>query len=458
MTAFTLDVAGAVVRPGDADYDTARTIFYGGFDARPAAIVRAAGADDVARVVRAAAEAGTELAVRSGGHSVAGHSSTEGGVLLDLRDLTRLDVDVQGRTAWAGTGLTAGAYTHALGRHGLATGFGDTGSVGIGGISLGGGVGFLARRLGLTIDSIVGAEVVTADGRVLQVDDDHEPDLFWAVRGGGGNVGVVTRLGFRLHEVDRVTGGMLVLPATAEVVEGVVAAAAAAPEELSTIVNVATAPPMPTLPPELHGELAVIVLAAYADADEAAGARALAPFRALGQPLVDTVGPLRYPELFPPDPPGFEDYHPTATGRNFFLDEFGADAAATVVDTLAASDAGMRAAQLRVLGGAVSRVPADATAYAHRDRDRAIMVNLGVFCTDADDRAVRSAWLDGFQAALRAADDRAVYVNFLGGDEPPERARDAFPGPTWDRLRQVKRRWDPQNLFRRNWNVPPATV
>jgi FAD/FMN-containing dehydrogenase len=249
---------------------------------------------------------------------------------------------------------------------------------------------------------------------------------------------------------------MLVLPPTPEVVEGVMAAAAAAPEELSTIVNVVTAPPMPVLPPELHGQLVVIVQAAYADADEAAGARALAPFRALGSPLVDAVGPMRYPELFPPDPPGSEDNHPTATGRNLFLDAFDADTAATILDTLAASDAGMRAAQLRVLGGAVSRVPADATAYAHRDRP--IMVNLGVYYTDADDRAVRSAWLDDFQAALRAADDRAAYVNFLGSDEPPERARDAYPGPTWDRLRQVKRRWDPQNLFRRNWNVPPATA
>src|SRR4030095_3050294 len=181
---------------------------------------------------------GLELAVRSGGHSLAGHSTTDGGIVLDLSELTALEVDLEGRTAWAQTGLTAGAYTAAVGAHGVATGFGDTASVGIGGLTLGGGVGYLVRKQGLTIDSLLAAEVVTADGRVLQVDGDTHPALFWAIRGGGGNFGVATRFRFRLHELPSIVGGMLLLPGSAEVVEALVGTAEGAPEELSMIANV----------------------------------------------------------------------------------------------------------------------------------------------------------------------------------------------------------------------------
>ena len=233
---------GRVIAPGDAGYDAARKVFYGKFDQQPAAVVRPSGAAEVAQVVTLARDGGLELAVRSGGHSLAGHSTTEGGIVLDLSELTALDLDLEGRTAWAQTGLTAGAYTTAVGAHGLATGFGDTGSVGIGGITLGGGVGFLVRKHGLTIDSLLAAEVVTADGRVLEVDDQHHPELFWAIRGGGGNFGVATRLRFRLHELPSIVGGMLLLPGSPEVIEGLVAAAEAAPEELSVIANVMVAP------------------------------------------------------------------------------------------------------------------------------------------------------------------------------------------------------------------------
>lgn len=206
--------AGRVIGPDDADYDAARTIVYGGFDRRPAMIVRAADAADVSRVVRLARDTDLELAVRSGGHSAAGHSVTDGGIVLDLRDMKKLDIDVAGRTAWAETGLTAGEYSSATAEYDLATGFGDTGSVGIGGITLGGGVGFLVRKHGLTIDSLLAAEVVTADGEILYCDEETHPDLFWAIRGGGGNFGVATRFKFRLHELGPIFGGMLFLPAT----------------------------------------------------------------------------------------------------------------------------------------------------------------------------------------------------------------------------------------------------
>jgi hypothetical protein len=441
-------VEGRVIGPDDRDYDEARGIFYGGFDARPAAIVRVSAAADVSRVVGLARETGAELAVRGGGHSVAGHSTTEGGIVLDLGDMKALELDPQGRTAWAETGLTAGEYTAAAAEHGLATGFGDTGSVGIGGITLGGGVGYLVRKHGLTIDSLLAAEVVTADGRLLQVDEEHHPDLFWAIRGGGGNFGVATRLRFRLHPVDTVVGGMLLLPATPEVVAGFVELAGAAPEELSTIANVMPAPPMPFIPPERHGQLVVLGLMAFVGpAKEGQGA--LAPFRALAEPLADMLRPIRYPELYPPEEEG---YHPTAVSRTMFTDRVGTAEAEAILGALAASDAPLRVVQLRALGGAMARVSADATAFAHRGSR--IMTNVASFYTGPEDRPGREAWVAELAAELRQ-DDEGAYVNFMG-DDGPDGVRRAYPGATWDRLVQVKRRYDPDNVFRRNQNVPPT--
>jgi FAD/FMN-containing dehydrogenase len=440
---------GRVTAPGDSGYDQARKVFYGKWDRRPAAVVRPTSAGEVARVVTLAADTGLELAVRSGGHSLAGHSTTEGGIVLDLSGLTDLAVDLEGRTAWAQAGLTAGAYTAAVGAHGLATGFGDTGSVGIGGLTLGGGVGFLVRKLGLTIDSLLAAEVVTADGRILQVDGERHPDLFWALRGGGGNFGVATRFQFRLHPVDQIVGGMLLLPGSADVIEGLVAAAEAAPEELSAIANIMVAPPMPFLPPSAHGTLVVMALLCYAG-DPAAGERALAPFRALAEPVADMLQPMPYPGLFEPA----EDIEVVEeSARSMFLDRVDRAAAEAVVEHLQASTAPMAVAQLRVLGGAMARVPAEATAFAHRDRR--FMAAVGAVYEHAADRPAHEAWAEAFAAALRGDGGPGVYVNFLS-DEGPERVREAYPGPTWDRLAEVKRRYDPGNLFRRNQNIPPA--
>lgn len=441
-------VQGRVIAPGDAGYDQARTVFYGGFDRRPAAIVRVAGTEDVVRVVSLARDNGLELAIRSGGHSTAGHSVSDGGIVLDLGDMKELRIDVDGRTAWAETGLTAGEYTDAAGAHGLATGFGDTGSVGIGGITLGGGVGYLARKYGLTIDDLLAAEVVTADGQIRQVDAETHPDLFWAIRGGGGNFGVATRFRFRLHELDRAYGGMLILPATPEVIASFIAEADAAPEELSGIANVMAAPPMPFLPAELHGQLIVMAIMLYAGTPEA-GERALAPFRSLATPLADMLQPMRYPELYQPEE---GEYHPTAVSHTMFVDRIDRSGAEIIVEYLRSSDASMRVAQLRVLGGAVARVPVEATAFAHRQEP--IMVNLAAFYDGPEERAVRQAWVDAFGEALRQGSS-AAYVNFMG-DEGRARVRDAYPGETWDRLRAIKARYDPDNLFRLNQNIPPG--
>jgi FAD/FMN-containing dehydrogenase len=441
---------GRVIAQGDAGYDAARTVFLGGIDRRPAVIVRVTDATDVARVVSLARETGLELAIRSGGHSAAGHSVSEGGIVLDLTQMRALQIDAERRTAWAETGLTAGAYTVAAGAYGLATGFGDTGSVGIGGITLGGGVGYLVRKYGMTIDDLLAAEVVTADGQLLRADAENQPDLFWAIRGGGGNFGVATRFQFRLHEVDTVVGGMLLLPATPDAIAAFIAEAEAAPDELSTIANVMPAPPMPFVPAEHHGKLVIMALMCYAGAPEA-GERVIARFRALATPIADMVKPMRYAEVYPPDD---ESYHPTAVARTMFMDAIDHGAAENIVDHLEASDAPMRVAQLRVLGGAMARVPADATAFAQRQSR--IMVNVAAFYTGPEGKAVREAWVSEFAAALRQGDDGA-YVNFLG-DEGEARIRAAYPGATWDRLVAVKSRYDPTNLFRLNQNIPPKSA
>jgi FAD/FMN-containing dehydrogenase len=438
---------GRVITPADTDYDQTRTVVYGDIDKRPAVILRPADADDVVRVVNLARDTGSELAVRCGGHSVAGHSVSEGGIVLDLRDLKGMDIDVDGRTAWAETGLTAAEYSTAANAHGLATGFGDTGSVGIAGITLGGGVGLLVRKYGLTIDSLLAADLVTADGRQLRVDEEHEPDLFWAIRGGGGNFGVATRFRFRLEPVDRIVGGMLFLPASADVVAGFVEAAEAAPEELSGIANVMPAPPMPFLPEEHHGKLVLMAILAHSG-DGEAGERAVAPFRALAEPIADMLRPMPYPEIYPPED---ESYHPTAVSHTMFVDHIDHSVSETIMDRLESSDAALRATQIRILGGAMARVPVEATAFAHRNSR--IMVNVAAFYEGPEDRVVRQDWVNEFAKALRQ-EDHGAYVNFLA-NEGEERVRQAYPGPTWDRLAEIKARYDPTNLFRMNQNVPP---
>jgi len=443
------DFKGAVIVPGDPGYAEARTVFYGGIDRRPAVIIKPADAAEVSRVVTLARETGLEIAIRSGGHSTAGHSVSDGGIVLDLSKMKDLQIDVEGRTAWAETGLTAGEFTNAVGKHGLAVGFGDTGSVGIGGITLGGGVGYLVRKYGLTIDDLLAADIVTADGQLLRVDAKNHPDLFWAIRGGGGNFGVATRFQFRLHEVDNVVGGMMVLPATPESIAGFMAESESTPEELSTIANVMTAPPMPFLPEEVHGKVIIMALMVYAG-DAEAGERVMARFRALATPLADMVKPMHYPEIYPAEEGG--DYHPVAAARTMFVDKVDRSSAETMLNYIQASNASMAVAQLRALGGAMARVPVDATAFAHRQSR--IMVNVAALYEKLEEKATHDAWASAFAAALKQSDNGA-YVNFLGEDGQ-SRIRAAYPGRTWDRLAEIKARYDPTNLFRLNQNIPPT--
>jgi FAD/FMN-containing dehydrogenase len=440
-------IQGRVITPDDADYDHARAVFVGGIDRRPRVIIQVGSDADVRAVIALAQATGLPLSVRSGGHGNGGVGVVDDGIVLDLRDMCALDLDTAGRTAWVQPGLTAGAYSAAVVEHHLVTGFGDTASVGIGGITLGGGVGYLVRKHGLTIDDLLAADVVTADGRLLRVDAQNHPDLFWAIRGGGGNFGVATRFQLRLHDLPEFTGGMLILPATPATISGFIAAAEAAPEELSAIANVMPCPPMPFVAAEHHGQLVVMSMIAFAG-PAAASEAALAPFRELATPLADMVKAQPYTAMYPPEG---DDYHPIAAIRTSFLDTLDRSVAATIMEHLEASNAMMRVAQLRVLGGAMARVPNDATAFAHRDRR--IMVNLAALYTETADRTRHEAWVAGFSAALHQGD--GAYVNFLG-DDGPARIHEAFPGATYERLVAVKRRYDPDNLFRHNQNIPPG--
>ena len=438
-------VGGTVLVPGDDAYEQARTVYHGGMTQRPAVIVRPANADDVAKVVSIARETGVPFAVKSGGHSH--FALVEGGLVLDMSSMKGLEIDPETATAWAESGVTAGEYTTAAHEHGLGNGFGDTGTVGLGGLIVGAGVGYLARKWGLTIDDLIAAEVVTADGQVRFVDAEHEPDLFWAIRGGGGNFGVVTRIKLRLHEVSTVYAGLLVLPATPEVIAGFVKQSLEAPEELTSILNILPSPPMPFVPEELHGTPIAMAFMVYAGEGEAAE-RAVAPFRALDTPIADLIAQIPYPDIYPEE----DEWHPTAAARNLYADTIDADDAALIIDRIKASTAVISAVQLRPLGGAVSRVADDATAFSHRKRN--VNINVAAIYEDPAEAEGHTRWADDLTAALQKGVP-GVYVNFLA-DDVNERIGEAYSEQTWARLREIKRTYDPTNLFRINANVPPA--
>lgn len=439
-------IKGRIVRPEHADYDQTRVLAHNNWDHRPALIVRVADAEDVRTTLNFAHANQVEIAVRSGGHSTCGHGSCPGGIVIDLRDLKALAYAEDKSWVWADAGLTAGEVTLDVEQHKMIVGFGDAASVGIGGLTLGGGIGYLVRKHGLTIDSVLAIEVVTAAGEILIADEANHADLFWALRGGGGNFGVVTRFKYRLNPLPEFVGGPLILPATAEVLAGFAAAADAAPEELSTIAMVMPAPPMPFLPQEVIGQTVLVGMMAYAGPASQAEA-VLAPFRALATPIADLVGPAPYSAMYMPEDPA---HNQSVSIRTTFMDGVDIDQAQSMLDLLAQGEAPMRMVQVRVLGGAAARVPADATAFGHRD-SRVMTVFLAVDRPEALQQ--NDAWvkkcLEAFETSRKGA-----YVNFLG-DEGAARIRDAYPDATWSRLQQVKRQYDPTNVFRRNQNVAP---
>jgi FAD/FMN-containing dehydrogenase len=451
LTAFAAGIGGTVIHPDDEGYDQARQVHHANTDLRPTCIVQAASAADVARTVLFARENGLELAVRGGAHSVAGYGATEGGIVLDLGSMKGLHIDPLRRLAWAQAGLRAGEYTAAAAEHGLATPFGDTGSVGIAGLTLGGGIGWLVRKYGLAIDALVSVEMVLADGRIVVASETEHPDLFWAVRGGGGNFGVVTRFQFRLYPVSTILGGALFMPPTRDVLRGLESVAAAAPENLSTISTLMPAPPAPFIPEAIHGQPTLAVMFVF-DGDAEAGQAALEPFRRLATPMAELVVPMPYVGIY--EMLKDAEQRSPASHRSLLLETLDDAAVDTILERMAAPSSPVAMTQIRILGGAMARVGADETAFAHRDAP--VMVTIITPFEDMAEASIHAAWTHAFYEALRPR-SMGAYSNFLEA-EGQARIREAYPQETYRRLAEVKRRYDPANLFRRNQNIAPATT
>ncbi len=441
-------IRGRLVVPADAAFAEDRLIWNSAHQGTPMAIVRAADADDVSAAVDFACRNGLELAVRSGGHSLAGHSSGDGVLVLDTRDLRGLHVDLDAGVAWAGAGLIAGEVTTALAEHGMAVPFGDTATVGIAGLTLGGGIGWLARKYGLAIDALVSAEIVTADGRVLTVSADQHPDLFWALRGGGGNFGIVTRFCYRLSPVGEVLGGAIFLPPTSDVLRSLVPLAMSAPEELTTIGFIMPIPPVPFVAEEHHGKPSLVLMFVYAG-DPADGQAAIEPFTRVAAPFGVAAMPMPYPGIYEFTAEGGHR-HPSTT-RSLFLDTLTDASVDAILDALDTAPEGSMV-QLRVFGGAMGRVGAQDTAFAHRTAAVQITIINRLMAPEAVPDVL--AWNRALFMALEPAAS-GVYVNFLE-DEGADRIRQAYPGGTYERLAAVKRRYDASNVFRRNQNIRPA--
>ena len=453
LTTLARQLRGELLLPNDPGYDDARRGYNSVHDRRPAVIVRPADGDDVARALEFASSAGLEIAVRSGGHSLAGYGATEGGVLIDLSAMHAIHIDPAARVAWVEAGTTAGQLTATSGAHGLVVPFGDSPTAGVGGITLGGGVGWLSRKLGLTIDSLASVEIVTADGQLVTADKQTRQDLFWAVRGGGGNFGVVTRFRYRLHPIGTVLGGALFLPATHEVIRGVIDLADAAPDELTTISLITRIPPLSIVPPEMHGQLAVLITLVWCgELDE--GERFVDRFRALAPPIADLLHPRPYPEMYELIPEAPQSV--ANITYSFAADELDDAAIGSILQQLEESNLpstqALAAVELRVLGGAISRIPIDATAFAHRQRKLLCSVVAAGFAEADSDRHRR--WVRSLSGAIRYL-AKGAYLNFLDAADEP-RLHETYPDSTYRRLVEVKRRYDPTNLFHRNLNIRSA--
>jgi FAD/FMN-containing dehydrogenase len=439
---------GEVILPGDEQYEELRHVHNRAYDRHPALIVRAKSAQDVAKAVRFALWEDKRIAVRSGRHSIAAYSTGDDAVVIDLGAMDRIEIDPVHKTARVQPGVTSGKLAPLAQEHGLALSTGDSATVGLGGLATGGGIGFMVRTLGLTIDSLISAEVVTADGGIVRTSAERHPDLFWAIRGGGGNFGIITEFEFQLSDVGTVYGGLLVLPATPQVIKAYADYALHAPESLTTIAMVMRAPEAPFIPAERVGEM-VLGINIVNVGDVESGERIVAPLRALAEPVADLVSPIPYSAIydyvpeFPDSPLSVRSvYGPEIT------EEFIADAIAM----LEKAPGEIAAFQVRPLGGKMARVPEDATAFVHRDKNylfAAITMTMGASTAEGI-----TAWADEFFAPMRPM-GTGVYVNFLQ-EEGEERVVEAYGRETYQRLRQVKRDWDPDNVFRLNQNIKPA--
>jgi FAD/FMN-containing dehydrogenase len=444
-------VSGQVIRAGDAEYEDARHVYNAMIDAHPEVIVRCTSTEDVSAVVRYAAENGRAVAVRGGAHSVPGFGTADDAVVVDLSPMQAVDVDPERRVGSAGGGTTWGRFNDATGASGLATTGGIISTTGVGGLTLGGGIGYLARGYGLSCDNLLSAEVVTAEGTVVTADTDQNADLFWALRGGGGNFGVVTTFTFRLHPVDTIVGGPMFFEArdAATVLAFFRDFIKDAPREYGGFPAWQIAPPLPFVPEDRVGDTFLAVISCWTGSQHE-GEQIIDRIRQVAPVVAEHVGPMPYPALnsaFDPlVPPGLQHYWKAA-----FVDDLTDEAIAAHVEH------GMRVPvvnstmHLYPINGAVHDVAPDATAFGHRDASFAPVI-AGMWPDPADNEA-NIRWVKEYFAAIAPHSQAGGYVNFASPDDQGRVAENY--GVNYGRLREVKRSYDPDNLFRVNQNIRP---
>ena len=445
-------VRGEVIGPNDEGYDDARRVFNAMIDRRPALVVRCEGTADVVAAVNLARENELDLAIRGGGHSVPGFGTADDAVVVDLSGMQGVQVDPGQSTARAEGGTTWGVFNDATHRHGLATTGGVVSTTGVGGLTLGGGIGYLARGVGLSCDNLVSAEVVTADGQVLTASHEENEDLFWALRGGGGNFGVVTAFEFRLHPVTDVYGGPLffdradagaVLRAYRELVRD-------APEELGGFPAWQIAPPLPFIPEERHGEPMLAFVACWAGPTEE-GERVLKPLRDAAPVVAEHVGTIPYPALNS----AFDALYPPGGLQHYWKANFVRELTDEAIDAHLEHGPEVPVVNSTVhiypINGVCHRVAADETAFAYRDATFATVV-AGMW-PDAADNDANIKWVRDYYDAVAPLSEEGGYVNFMSGDDQ-DRIRANYKG-NYDRLAEVKRKYDPDNLFHLNQNIRP---
>jgi FAD/FMN-containing dehydrogenase len=442
---------GEVVTPADPGYDEARAVYNAMIDRYPAAVIRCAGKSDVSAVVTTAAERGMPVAVRGGSHSVPGFGTEDGALVADLSGMSGVEVDPRARIAEAGGGATWGGYNDATGAHGLASTGGIISTTGVGGLTLGGGIGYLSRAYGLACDNLESAEVVLADGTIVKADRTEHPDLFWALRGGGGNFGVVTAFRFRLHPVSEIYGGPMFFelddgPAIFEYFDRFIATA---PREYGGFPAFQLAPPLPFIPPDRVGEPFVAVVSCWTG-EPADGERILQGFRDVAQPVAEHTGPMPYPALNSAFdalvPPGLQHYWKAAFVGN--LTEASIRAHMEHGPQVPAVNSTVH---IYPINAACHDVDADATAFGHRDATYAAVI-AGMW-PDPSDNDANIAWVRDYYSAIEPLSQPGGYINFLSQDDQ-SRAPANF-GANYERLREVKRIYDPGNVFHLNQNIAP---
>ena len=447
-------VRGAVLAPGESGYDAARTIWNAMIDRRPALIIRAAGAADVIQAVTLARTHGLVIAIKGGGHNIAGNAVGDGGLMLDLSAMKSVRIDPRARTARVEPGVTLGEFDREAQAFGLATPVGINSTTGIAGLTLGGGFGWISRRYGLTVDNLIAADVVTADGKLLRASATESPGLFWAIRGGGGNFGVVTSFEYRLHPVGpEVMAGLIIFPQdnARTLLRQYRKITARAPRELTAWVVLRKAPPLPFLPAEVHGTDIVVFAVCYCG-DLAKGKKAVAPLRALGKPLADIVGPMPFA--------GWQTaFDPLLTpgARNYWKSHDFAKLSDPLIDLLVDHAGRVPTPETEVvlvhIGGAVNNVPVIATSYPHRNVEHIVNVHTRWSHPSQDQSCI--AWARQLFDAMAPHSTGGVYVNFMPEDEG-QRVKIGAYGRNYKRLTTLKAKYDPRNLFRMNQNIKPA--